>query len=142
MSVLKGLVLRLSTPRLAAALCVAAGIGVAGFAAPAAAQDAALADAWMSGGCAACHGANGEGGEPGKMPPGPRLQRTRLTVEHLVEVITCGRPGTGMPSHLENAYTEVQCYDMPLGARPDRLTRSVNLEPDVIERIAQYIKSL
>jgi len=141
MLVLKGLVLRLAMPRLAAAIC-AAGIGSAGFSAPAAAQDAALADAWMNGGCPACHGANGEGGEPGKMPPGPRLQRTRLTMEQVIEVITCGRPGTGMPYHLGNAYTEVQCYDMPLGAPPDRLPRGVALEPEMIERIAQYVKSI
>src|SRR5215467_6228939 len=66
------------------------------------AQDAALLAAgeaaWDKAGCLQCHGAAGEGGAGGEFPAGPSLRKTRLDRAALVEAISCGLPGTQMPS--------------------------------------------
>ncbi len=139
MSVLKSKVSRASSLGFAAAAAGAVGLFIA-FAAPASAQ--ADNEVWVNGGCPSCHGANAEGGEPGKMPPGPRLRRTRLSLEEVIETVSCGRAGTGMPSHLATAYTETPCYGAALGPRPAGLPKGVNLTPEEIAAIAAWVKAL
>jgi hypothetical protein len=51
------------------------------------------------------HGGSGYGGDA------LSLRNTELTREQIIEVIRCGRPGTGMPFHLRGAYAE-PCYDL------------------------------
>src|SRR5262249_23099232 len=60
--------------------------------------------AWRNSGCADCHGAfaNGEK-ERDESPTGADLRRARLNTEELKLAISCGRPGTGMPSFEEGA---------------------------------------
>ena len=90
--------------------------------APAAAQDAAQVQAgrmvWSDAGCSGCHGANGQGGTSPDLPNGPSLHSTKLDRKGLVDVISCGRPGTQMAAWLKGAYTMTQCGSAPLGAPP------------------------
>ncbi|MCC6982345.1 MAG: hypothetical protein IT535_03655 [Bauldia sp.] len=83
--------------------------------APAYAQDAAFGrDVWLSqANCADCHGwlADGQPEDP-RAPRGANLRDTVLTEEQLVEVILCGRPGTGMPHFDPRAYTDARCYGL------------------------------
>src|SRR5437763_13567799 len=52
--------------------------------------------------CAFCHGPQGDGrGDPRSPGKAANLRTTILKREHLIEVITCGRPRTEMP-HLTN----------------------------------------
>ena len=39
------------------------------------------------------------------------LRNTELTLNEIINVIKCGRPGTGMPYFLKKAYKEEKCYD-------------------------------
>jgi len=73
---------------------------------------------WSRGGCTDCHGNLAAGGVDPAYPTGPNLRRTRLDRDQLIETISCGRPGTEMPSNLRGAYTEVSCYGLPVGEVP------------------------
>jgi mono/diheme cytochrome c family protein len=77
---------------------------------------------WRSSSCADCHGpfADGEQ-EDDDYPAGANLRTSRIEAAALKMTISCGRPGTGMPSFDEGAYTVRACYGRSLGARPDNL---------------------
>src|SRR5687767_14429602 len=116
------------------------GLGAAvALGAPASAQEAtpqvvaAGLEAWEAGACQTCHGQFAQGGEGGEQPAGPSLRRTRLERDALVETVSCGRPGTGMPAMLIGAYTSVPCYGLPVSARPpDDVVTMEALEPEQI----------
>ena len=54
-------------------------------------------------------------------PTGANLRRTRIDDATIAETIRCGRPGAGMPSFGEDAYTPRGCYGQPAGPVPDDL---------------------
>ena len=72
---------------------------------------------WKSSGCADCHGpfADGEK-ERDEAPTGANLRTTRIDNATIAETIRCGRPGTGMPSHLSS-------NERPLSAPERRFAR-------------------
>lgn len=120
-----------------------AAAAVLAFGAVAWAQDDAQVeaglDAWKLAGCSTCHGKFGEGGGGGAEPEGPSLRDSRLDGELLVESISCGRPGTGMPSHLVGAYTEIDCYGMPVGQIPEKTAVSGSLTTEQITALVSYL---
>jgi Cytochrome C oxidase, cbb3-type, subunit III len=61
--------------------------------------------------CAGCHKWHGNGGG-GYGGDALSLRKTELTREQIIEVVRCGRPGTGMPFHQRGAYDTEPCYDM------------------------------
>mgnify|MGYP001487758911 CR=1 FL=1 len=68
-------------------------------------------------GCMACHkwhgmGGSGYGGTP------INFRETFLDRNQLIEVVSCGRPGTGMPAYHKEAYRGYDCYD---GLTPEDL---------------------
>ena len=88
--------------------------------------------------CAGCHKWHGNGGG-GYGGAALSLRETQLTREQIIETVTCGRPGTGMPYLKRDAYQgdDKSCYgmtradlgkDVPPGAdkflRPPRSRRS------------------
>jgi mono/diheme cytochrome c family protein len=63
--------------------------------------------------CQFCHGVNGDGhGDPRSPGKAPDLHKTRLDREQLIEVITCGRPGSEMPHFDKYAYEDKGCYGL------------------------------
>src|SRR5580693_1361738 len=135
-------------PRLVSALSrrrIMAGIAGAWLAlyATASAQDAPGAaageNAWDKAGCLQCHGASGEGGDGGEFPAGPSLQKTRLDRAALAETISCGLPGTQMPSWLDGAYTMRSCYGFPIGPAPAEVTATPVLSAGEIEALVDYL---
>ncbi len=63
------------------------------------------------GSCPFCHGWAGDGhGDPHSPGNGANLRRTRLSRAELIEVISCGRPGTAMPHFDAFAYSDDPCY--------------------------------
>jgi hypothetical protein len=63
--------------------------------------------------CQFCHGPDGDGrGDPRSPGKAPDLRKTILQRDHLVEVISCGRPGTEMPHFDKSAYEERNCYGL------------------------------
>ena len=107
------------------------------------AQDAAAVaageNAWDKAGCLQCHGASGQGGDGGEFPAGPSLQKTRLDRAALAETISCGLPGTQMPSWLDGAYTTRSCYGFPLGPAPAEITATPVLSAGEIEALVEYL---
>jgi mono/diheme cytochrome c family protein len=66
--------------------------------------------------CQFCHGPDGDGrGDPRSPGKAPDLRKTILQRDHLVEVISCGRPGTEMPHFDKSAYEETDCYGLSVG---------------------------
>lgn len=85
------------------------------------AQDTAAADpalveegfaVWKGQDCIGCHGWAGNGERIGENPTGPSLRALEYDAATLKEIIMCGRPGTAMPSHDPDAYTDDRCYGM------------------------------
>jgi Cytochrome C oxidase, cbb3-type, subunit III len=116
-------------------------VGACGFAlsASAFAQDAAGEAAWDKAACLQCHGSNGEGGDGGEFPAGPSLRKTRLDRAALIEAISCGLPGTAMPSWLDGAYTTRACYGFPPGLPPAEITATPVLSASEIEALVDFL---
>ena len=102
-----------------AALRLLMGLAAGAFllaSAPSLAQDGG--ELWGRGGCGGCHGLLAGGGDDPAEPIGPSIRRTRLDRDLMLETISCGRPGTPMPFNLTGAYTEIECYGIPVGEVP------------------------
>jgi len=60
--------------------------------------------------CVGCHKWHGGGGG-GYGGAALSLRDTQLERDQIIEVVHCGRPGTGMPYHDRDAYKDYRCYD-------------------------------
>jgi hypothetical protein len=111
------------------------------------AQDSAEVGAgleiWKSAGCSMCHGPFADGNNQNDdYPMGANLRATRLDAAGLKLTISCGRPGTGMPSFDEGAYSLRSCYERPLGDAPDDLYPApAKLRPDQIDAVIAYLQA-
>jgi mono/diheme cytochrome c family protein len=90
--------------------------------------------------CVGCHKWHGNGGG-GYGGDALSLRKTELTRDQIIEVVGCGRPGTGMPFFVRGAYDEVKCHDMnrqDAGAQmpPEG---GMFLRPKDIEAVADYV---
>jgi mono/diheme cytochrome c family protein len=90
--------------------------------------------------CMGCHKWHGHGGG-GYGGDALSLRKTELTREQIIEVIRCGRPGTGMPFHLRGAYDAEPCYDLKreqlAGTMPPEAASF--LRPREIDAVADYV---
>lgn len=98
---------------------------------------------WRSSGCVDCHGPFADGNrDDDDYPQGANLRTTRLGGAGIKLTISCGRPGTGMPSFDAGAYTVRACYGRPLGARPDNLQPTPRtLSVDEIDTLIAYLQA-
>jgi mono/diheme cytochrome c family protein len=98
---------------------------------------------WRSSGCADCHGAFADGEKQrDEMPTGANIRTTKLDAAALKQTISCGRPGTGMPSFDEGAYKIRACNGQALGAPPDDLFPAPTmLTPDEIDAVVTYLQA-
>jgi mono/diheme cytochrome c family protein len=90
--------------------------------------------------CVGCHKWHGGGG--GSYGGSAlSLRASALTRGQIIEVLNCGRPGTGMPYHLRSAYDGNGCYGMTredLGK--DMPVQAVAfLRPGDIEAVTDYM---
>ncbi|MDB5563076.1 MAG: hypothetical protein JWN11_2494 [Hyphomicrobiales bacterium] len=64
--------------------------------------------------CLNCHGWPGDG-VTGKNPRSPglaaNLRETQLDTDSMIQVVSCGIPGTQMPYHDSEAYKDKRCFD-------------------------------
>ena len=101
---------------------------------------AAGKDAWARASCFTCHGSRAQGGDGGDYPVGPSLRNVRFGKETMVDIVSCGIPGTPpMPAWLKGAYTTVECYGMPLGSIPAGMTVPGILTADEIKALVNYV---
>lgn len=128
----------------AAALCLAMGV-VWAVPTPTSAQEAEQIElgraAWNKASCADCHGVTGGGGGNPDFPVGPSLRSTALDRATLVEVIGCGLPGSQMPAWLKGAYTEVECFGMPLGSPPPGTAMRSLLDSTEVEALVDFLEA-
>jgi mono/diheme cytochrome c family protein len=98
---------------------------------------------WRNSGCADCHGAFADGEKQrDEMPTGANLRTTKLDAAGLKETISCGRPGTGMPSFDEDAWRVRPCNGQPPGTPPGYLFPApATLTQDEIEAVVAYLQA-
>ncbi|MCS3450427.1 c-type cytochrome [Bradyrhizobium pachyrhizi] len=92
------------------------------------------------GNCVGCHKWHGNGGG-GYGGDALSLRKTELTREQIIETVTCGRPGTGMPFFVRGSYDTTKCYEMTRQDVADRMPPEANvfLRPNEIEAVADYV---
>lgn len=92
--------------------------------------------------CFGCHKWHGNGGG-GYGGDALSLRKTALTREQIIEIVGCGRPGTGMPFFTRGAYDSVACYGMTRQDVGDQRPPEANvfLRPGDIEAVADYVLS-
>ena len=91
--------------------------------------------------CVGCHKWHGGGGG-GYGGAALSLRDTQLDRDQIIEVVHCGRPGTGMPYHDRDAYKDYRCYDgltvQDLGK--DMPPEAANfLRPNEIETVVDWV---
>jgi mono/diheme cytochrome c family protein len=93
--------------------------------------------------CQFCHGPEGDGrGDPRSPGKAANLHQTTLDRDHLIEVISCGRPGTEMPHFDKFAYEDNKCYGLTaaqVGKDVPPFPHSTGLTPREIAAVADYI---
>ena len=97
---------------------------------------------YKKGNCMGCHSWDGKGGGHGAAVS---LRNTELTINDIINVIKCGRPGTGMPYFLKKAYKEEKCYDTTFEDY-DEFNRPVNsqkfLSSKQIEAVSIFVREV
>src|ERR1700760_2078509 len=90
--------------------------------------------------CFGCHKWHGNGGG-GYGGDALSLRKTELTREQIVETVTCGRPGTGMPYFGRGSYDSSKCYDMTRQDIGNKIPPEggVFLRPQDVEAVADYV---
>jgi mono/diheme cytochrome c family protein len=90
--------------------------------------------------CFGCHKWHGNGGG-GYGGDALSLRKTELTRDQIVETVSCGRPGTGMPFFTRDAYDTVKCHGMTRQEAGDQIPPEANvfLRPNDIEAVADYV---
>jgi cytochrome c553 len=94
--------------------------------------------------CGECHGWSGNGvPDNPRQPVGANLRETTLNHEQLVEVIKCGRPGTGMPHFDQRAYKDDRCFGVTAEDLGDQTPPGwgASLIPREIEAVTVYIEA-
>ena len=65
--------------------------------------------------------------------------RRGSTARPFIEAVSCGLPGTQMPSWLDGAYTQRSCYGFPPGPAPDGTTLTPVLSANEVEALVDYL---
>jgi cbb3-type cytochrome c oxidase subunit III len=111
------------------------------------AQSAAQADPTDAGkavfkraNCFGCHKWHGNGGG-GYGGDALSLRGTQLTREQIIETVSCGRPGTGMPYFARGSYDTAKCYEMNRQEVGERIPPEggIFLRPNDLEAVADYV---
>ena len=90
--------------------------------------------------CVGCHKWSGVGGG-GYGGAALSLRATQLSKEQIVEIVTCGRPGTGMPHFTADPYRDKGCYGLGTADVKDIMPPEANLvlRPPEIGAVADYV---
>lgn len=97
--------------------------------------------------CVGCHKWHGGGGG-GYGGAALSLRKTQLDREQIVQTVTCGRPGTGMPYFVRNVYSDDQgsphpCNGMAMKDLADADMKVAEagtlLRPEEVDEVAKYL---
>lgn len=94
--------------------------------------------------CAGCHKWDGSGGG-GYGGAAASLRASKLDQAAMINVVSCGIPGSGMPYHLSDAYTTAHpCYgstDLKSFGKNAPLQPNEFLHPSEIRQIVTYVQA-
>lgn len=82
--------------------------------------------------CMGCHSWHGKGG--GGYGAGVSLRITDLDRDSIIEIIKCGKPGTGMPYFSKKSYVKEKCYDTLLEDYNDENIRPISSKRFINDR--------
>jgi len=90
--------------------------------------------------CVGCHKWSGVGGG-GYGGAALSLRATELSYDDIVQIVTCGRPGTGMPHFTADPYRDGTCYGLKADEVKDIMPPNANvvLRPAEIDEVARYV---
>lgn len=95
--------------------------------------------------CVGCHKWHGAGGG-GYGGAALSLRKTELDKDQIIQTVTCGRPGTGMPYFVRNVYSDDKdakhpCNGLTLKELGDTKVAEAGtfLQPAEIEEVANYV---
>jgi mono/diheme cytochrome c family protein len=94
------------------------------------------------GGCNQCHGRNGDGVGDDAREHGANFRESTLDKETIIEMVSCGIPGTNMPYFEKFSYTDDRCYGMTaedVGADKPQTPITTFLAKRDIAAVADYI---
>ena len=95
---------------------------------------------YKKGNCMGCHSWHGKGGHGA----GVSLRKSKLTFDELVEIIKCGKPGSGMPYFYKKSYLEDKCYDTFIADYTDDNYKPISSKKFLNDRqifaVANFIK--
>lgn len=94
------------------------------------------------GGCNQCHGRNGDGVGDDAREHGANFRESNLDKETIIEIVSCGIPGTNMPYFEKFSYTDDRCYGMTaedVGADKPQSPITTFLAKRDIAAVADYI---
>lgn len=95
--------------------------------------------------CVYCHGWPGDG-STGRNPRSPgiaaNLRETQLDTDTMIQVVSCGIPGTAMPYHDRQAYKDPRCFGTTLkDYKPDQQPSPGHLvSPQDIINVVAYVQ--
>lgn len=110
---------------------------------PAMAQSAGERIYFSKGGCNQCHGTQGNGVGDDAREHGANLRESGLDKEGLVEIISCGIPGTNMPYFEKFSYTDDRCYGLTeadIGTDKPQPPLTTFLAKRDISAVADYVR--
>ena len=124
-------------------LCVGAVIGAAlltGAALAEARHEESGQEVYKQANCVGCHKWSGVGGG-GYGGAALSLRETQLSFDQIIEIVTCGRPGTGMPHFTTDPYGAGGCYGLTAEDVKDMKPPAANvvLRQQEIEDVAHYV---
>jgi hypothetical protein len=96
---------------------------------------------FMRANCMGCHKWHGGGGG-GYGGDALSLRNTQLDQEQIIETVSCGRPGTGMPHFTRDAYDQNErCFGLTKKDLGDNVPPEpqIFLRPNEIEAVANYV---
>jgi Cytochrome C oxidase, cbb3-type, subunit III len=97
----------------------------------------------QKGNCQACHGWAGDGRKmDSQMPDGANLRQSVLDRAAFIQLVKCGRPGTGMPAFDKFAYSDGRCYGLKQAdLKPPRQLPDppATLQAREIEALADFV---
>ena len=120
------------------AACLLAGSVV--LARPAAAEAESGKQIYERANCVGCHKWTGAGGG-GYGGAALSLRATELSRDDIVQIVRCGRPGTGMPHFTADPYKDGACYGLKDDDVKDMRPPNANvvLRPAEVEGVADYV---
>ncbi len=100
---------------------------------------------YKKGNCMGCHSWDGKGGGGYGGGAGVSLRKSDLTYDEIVNIVKCGRPGTGMPYFFKASYLKEKCYDTDISDYNENfrpISSKTYLNMRQIKAVSAFVKNI